>query len=47
MIKQFKDDKNKYWVNGNPYMVVGIEIKPMTSIYYKEDVEILKKYLKI
>lgn len=45
-IKQFKDDNNKFWVNANPYMVVGNEVKPMTSICYKEDIDLLKEYLK-
>ena len=45
-IKKFKHEEDKFWVNNNPYMVVGNEVKPMTSICYKEDIYLLKEYLK-
>ena len=47
MIKQFKDEKDRYWVNQTPYYFVNGEIKPMTSISYKKDIDLLKKHLNL
>ena len=45
MIKPFKLESDKFWVNGKPYQVTGNEITALAGKTHQEDVELLKEYL--